>query len=694
MKKSALTGWLLCLATCVCAAPARRIVRVVTQPDGTTVSVVKQGDEHFHFYTTTDGIALSRDAEGHFYYAQVDENGQVSATNILAHDEAYRSAADANFVMARDIQNSRLNQAANRAKSLYNAAVLTATSEVPQTGRPRIPIILIEYADVKFSEGDKAREGYTSRIATKGYSEGKIFGSIIDYFYSQSNGKFDPQFDIIGPVTLSQKRAYYGGNNSSGNDKDPEGMVSEACQLAKAQGLVPDYSIYDNDKDGEVDVIYTIYAGVGESSSDVAESVWPHQYWLKYSSGGCPTYDGVTLNKYACNNELYGNEIDGIGTFCHEFSHCLGLPDFYDTNYRYTGMYVWDLLDMGSYNGDGHIPCGYSAYERNFMGWMDIEELSEAATIELNPLNSDQGKAYRITNPSDPNEYFILENRQLTGWDSALCGHGMLVFHVTYDEDAWNRNIVNNYPLQRMTLLPADGYFLDNPASLPDTLSLAGDPYPGITKNAAINSFKVNTGSALKTSVTSIAETDTVINFQFMGGVLTTPYTSPATQITPTGFMANWEQAKQADAYTLLVKKISAATSLEGERDTVVVRTIRVEGNVGSYAVTDLDKDNVYIYAVKTHLGNNTSRYSAYTTVDLTATQLTTTQASARNAICPTEGGIAIATDEVSEACLYSADGLLRQRISLTPGINRIPCQKGIYLVRTGGQTAKVVVTE
>lgn len=698
MNRFLLASLFACFVSVACAIPARRTPRIVNQPDGTQVTVIKQGDEYYHFYTTTDNIALCKGTDGYFYYALTDQNGNLYPSELLAHDSNFRTEADQQFINQKEETSIRISQVARQIRKDRQPNIRTYKADVLQTGSPKIPIILIEYSDVKFSEKEKAHENYTKRISTRHYSEGKVYGSVTDYFFSQSNGKFTPEFDIIGPVTLNHPRAYYGAHTETAPDIRPAEMVRDACDMAKKQGLIPDFSIYDNNGDGVVDVIYTIYAGVGEASSDVEESVWPHQHSFKYAfPDEVIQYDNVILAKYACNNELYTSypenklEIDGIGTFCHEFSHCLGLPDFYDTKYSYTGMYVWDVMDMGLYNGDGHIPCGYSAYEKNFMGWLDLTELTEKASIELPALHSENEKAYRITNPNDANEYFILENRQQTGWDSGILGHGMLVFHVTYDQTAWESNRVNDFMPQRMTLVPADKSFIYQHTARPDTTAIMGDPFPGITQNTALTSLKVNTGSPIKKAITGITETDGSIYFQFMGGVLTTPYLKSPTNISPVSFTANWEKAKEADGYTLLVKKV-ADTNTNEQADKNTTKEIYVEGNLNSYTVTGLDEKALYTYQIKSHLGNNTSRYSDTMEVDLsTGTSIDHISTSAVS-IRTTTQGILVNTDSTTPIYIYTHDGMLKHQSMLNTGENTINLTPGIYLVKTENSISKVIV--
>lgn len=529
------------------AVPAKRLRITHVQKDGTTLIVTKQGDEHLHYYTTDDGIILSKGTDGHFYYSVLSAQETLAASAQLAHLSADRTAEEAEFArknrqtIANHIPQIRQNKQQAKAAPMK-------VSEVHPNGSPRIPVILIQYKDVAFSEGERAHAGYQQRVGQEGYTEGRDYGSVRDYFIAQSGGLFNPQFDIIGPVTLENNREYYGANDWKGDDIRPAEMVLEACTLAKAEGLIPDFSVYDNDGDGIVDVLYTIYAGVGEASSEEENSIWPHQWDFRSAMDELPELDGVLLYSYACNNELYGNEIDGIGTFCHEFSHCLGLPDFYPTNNRsYFGMDTWDVMDYGSYNDNSHTPCGYTAYEKEFMGWKSTEALTQPCAVRLAAAHTPEGQAFKIINESNPDEYFLLENRQQEGWDSALLGHGMLVMHVDYDEQKWFNNAVNNSSQQGMTILPADGELGNISLS-----SRQGDPYPGIRNVTEIPSFEVYDGEDIAMPVTNITESDGVVSFDFMGGDPTSVTTHEAVSVKalPQSIAIHAETGGQARIYT------------------------------------------------------------------------------------------------------------------------------------------------
>jgi len=328
----------------------------------------------------------------------------------------------------------------------------TDVAAVSPMGSPRIPVILVNYQDVQLMSSDPAATWTTTFAAEEGVS-------VRRYFADQSMGKFDPQFELHGPYTLSCSRAYYGANNANGNDGRVDEMVKEACTLAAAD---VDFGQYDNNGDGAADVVIVLYAGRGEANSedaDAADYVWPGAGRLADGAGDTSlSVNGVTIDNFAVFNELsslYDGREDGIGTICHELSHCLGLPDWYDTTGgNHYGMGSWSVMDFGCYNNALYTPCGYTAYERAFMGWMEIEELTDSGRYTLAPV-ADGGKAYRISSAT-ANEYYIVENRQRTGWDAYLPAAGLMVTHVKYDAERWQANTVNNYADKGMSIIAAD----------------------------------------------------------------------------------------------------------------------------------------------------------------------------------------------------------------------------------------------
>ena len=548
------------------ALPARSIPETVTQPDGTVVTVRVVGDEFYHYQMTADGIPVVRGADGFYRYAELTPDGTVVAGQVIARDAHLRTASDKVYLeqlATRQVSQGMVVQ--RQLKRQQKLRSVTRRAMQATTGDDvHGLVLLVEFSDQKFNAANTL-EDFKEMMNKEGYNYQGAIGSARDYFIAQSGGQFRPTFDVVGPITLDRAMAYYGGNDKyTGNDSRPEDMVIDACR--KVESMV-DFSIYDRDNDGFVDLVYVIYAGYGESANDNAgsldDTIWPHAWYIYQGAGKEVSVDGKLLDAYACSAELQGNTgtyRDGIGSFCHEYSHTLGLPDFYDTGGSNYGMSTWSLMDYGCYNGpdmngdghsDGSVPVGYTAYEREFCGWLTIEELTSPATVSLENL-ADSKKAYKIVS-SDKNQYFTLENRQQTWWDTYMASSGLMILKVDYDQIIWDNNIVNCEPTrQRMTIMPADNHrsFYDE----------TGDLYPYNNNNSFTDqsapASKTNTGLSLGKPVTNITQANGVITFDFMGGsAIDAPVANEATGITATGFTANWSPVEGAVSYTLYVDR-------------------------------------------------------------------------------------------------------------------------------------------
>lgn len=533
---------LLMMVLTVSAVPAKpgqkKLLRL---SDGTTVEARLVGDEHGHFWCSADGRAF-RKVQNEAFYEQID------VLNVKKN--AQKRRAKANLRRAK--------------RQMPKKAGLTSNF----IGKKKGLIILVDYTDVKFQAANN--QALYNRIANEAnFVHDEFVGSVYDYFLAQSEGLFELNFDVVGPYTLSHNREYYGGNDEDNEDMHPAGMVVEACRMADAD---VDFADYDWDGDGEVDQVYVLYAGPGEANGGDEETVYPHEWTLssaQYYGEDVASIklDGVWVDTYACSGELqpaaYGRnynvtawKIDGIGTICHEFSHCLGYPDFYDTNYQGPGMGYWDLMDGGSYNGEGFCPAGYTSYERWVAGWKEPIELTEDTEVASMKALQDGGDAYIIYNDGNRNEYFLLENRQFIDWDAEIPGKGLLILHVDYNEADWNRNTVNNTENhQRMTWIAADNLKASDTyegVRYYDFYDMASDTYPYKTNKSFTNTSKPaatlynkNTDGSkkLNKSVLDITQnSDGTVAFRFLAS---------AGSVTPSGeaiWQESWDDAAAGDA--------------------------------------------------------------------------------------------------------------------------------------------------
>ncbi len=403
------------------AVPAKPGVwRTISLTDGTQVKVQLVGDEFMHYYQSADGTRYLYDA--------------ASAT--------YQVYSDSQF------SNSRRKAVARRAKA-NNRRTVRRKANVTNIfqGTKKGLIILAQFTDSKFQSGHD-RALYNKIANAENYTDNGFKGSVKDYFKAQSAGQFELDFDVVGICQLKNPCSYYGGNDAyTGDDLRAGEMVAEACQWAVTQGV--DFSKYDWDGDGEVDQVFVLYAGKGEADGGAESTIWPHEFALSTSDyGKSLSFNGVTVDTYACSAELNDrDQLDGIGTFCHEFSHCMGFPDLYDTGYSgWFGMGDYDLMSAGNYNGDSKCPAGYSAYEKHECGWLtyqDVTHIEEDLHVAGLKAVSDGGSAYVVKNKAHEDEYYIIENRQNTGWDAYLPSKGVMITHVDYDANIWLYNTPN-----------------------------------------------------------------------------------------------------------------------------------------------------------------------------------------------------------------------------------------------------------
>ena len=538
MKKNlALLLMLLCCSIAAMAVPAKPGWHTIKQSDGTTLKVQAVGNAFNHALVTSDGLTVARGDDGDYYYT----SSLTGLTTMRAHEVNDRTPAETAFLNAQRgnmTMPQKSHQIPGNKGSFKYVGGSNADADVPAMGSRRIPIILVEYQDKKFNN---TRQGIIDAMLTGDESVGQ-------YFRDQSNGLYEPEFDVYGIYTLSQNRSYYGANQND-LDKGLGSMVTEACQLASADGV--SFSPYDTNGDDYCDVVIVIYAGVGEAQASTThpEAIWPCNWYLSsasyYGLGGNgpfrPNNNDPLVDMFAVFNELYGSNdngttIDGIGTFTHEFGHCLGLPDMYDTgNGNHYGMGDWDIMCMGCYNNDGFTPPGYSAYEKVFMGWVNYITPQPGTYYTLpvwNQKNAATDKAVCIVSDINENEYFILENRKRQGWDRYMPGEGIMITHVTYDADRWWENTVNNENIQLMTIVPADNnlsYYNENADLWPrngKTEFTNNSTPPARLYMKANGSIVSNAGSLSKPVTEMVINQNGTASFWYMKGSATNPVIS------------------------------------------------------------------------------------------------------------------------------------------------------------------------
>lgn len=527
----------------------------VTLVDGRTVTVSLRGDEHLNFLISSDNEIIIR--EGDTYRVATEEERENIFNSATKLDEQIL---------------------ANQAKAI--GALQANTGEgisgeklFPHMGTPKVLVLMAEFADVSFTFSKHEVDSLLNSSAVltktsksaKSYSTGeevvmsklsnmRSYSSVSQYFNDCSDGLFKPQFDVYGPYTLSKNMSVYG---SGANDR-MDLFIPQVCALADSD---VDFSEYDQDGDGYVDLVYVIYAGYSANWTDNGEDcIWPKSGPTNPNATGFGVYDGKTVFRYGVNGELLAYPLEsgvkylnGIGVFCHEFSHTMGLPDFYPAStynsnviftdwstadYDNQSLEEWDLMDGGENNTNGCWPPMYSAFERELMGWIKLDTLDTPSDVTLTPLLHG-GKAYRILNDNDPtgNEYWIVEavstDEKSEKWQQYLPGKGMLITHVNYNPNTFNikyNNVNATKGKPGITIIPADGYLPSSyrvgcEESDPDYMSTtdfyiqeSGDPYPGSQGITEFNNYKAYTGTVDKPITDIVQNDDFTVSFKFMGG--------------------------------------------------------------------------------------------------------------------------------------------------------------------------------
>ncbi len=394
-------------------------------------------------------------------------------------------------------------------------------------GTRRQLVVMTAFQDKAFREDEASTLLLWDRIFNEAdLREEPFVGSVHDYFYDQSYSALDLVFDIVY-ITLPGTLSKY--HSTDEDDENSQFLVNDIVDVLMTFNL--DWSVYDWNDDGYVDQLLIVYAGMGQNSGGGSNTIWPHQWWLSahidpVTEQPCQprtvSYGGedYVIDCYCAVQELESDGSYGsFGSICHEYSHCLGLPDFYYGSKSF--IFDWDLMDEGNYNGDGFCPAGYSAHERWVMGWMELTELTEPASVTGLAALGDEPQAYLIRNDGYKNEYYIVENRQPTRWDACLPGKGLVVFHVDYDADLWvsTEEWTNTTERQHYVVIAANGLPSRNycsgwayPTAYNDALTDEGDP------QTTLWHFNTDGTIMLGKPLTNMAVTEGLASFDFMGG--------------------------------------------------------------------------------------------------------------------------------------------------------------------------------
>ena len=584
MKRHIISFFFASLTMWILAVPALRIRRSVTLDDGRTVTVTAYGDEDFDYLLSDDGEV------------------------ILDWDTVFHATG-----LTREEFLATLPQLPRYARGKKVGSVASAL--VQPFGVKKIPVILAAFKDKQFTVArtnervnafyDDFFNGTNTYTATGTYDAESNLGCVRQYFIDQSGGQFQPEFTIIGPVELDSVYSYYG--EQSGNTKDLyyNNFVKES--FTKALTLHDNWSLFDNNGDGNVDMCVIIYAGLGQNYTNSygdKNTIWPQELPVAYTINniklsGCSS--SCEMRPVAQENgRITAWQPDGIGVVVHEISHALGLPDLYDKNSVAFGLDYWSIMDYGMYTRQAKVPVGYTAYEREFIGWQQTETVNSPSTLHIYPFDQG-GKGYKLVNDANPNEYYILDNRQALSWDWGLCsnrGHGMLVYHVDFNQQVWNLNNVNVNPNhQYLTIIPANNSLIgsNNATSSNEWKnSLLGNPYPGITENheltdESLPASTVFQGGLMHKPLVDIQESEEgIITVKVMPlGTLDAPTGLTFENTLPCSTTAVWEPTPEAELYNL---QLWCEGELVLEQDSIATNSFRFD---------DLQADVNYTYAVQ-----------------------------------------------------------------------------------------------
>ncbi|MCP5108238.1 MAG: M6 family metalloprotease domain-containing protein [bacterium] len=554
----------------------------IVLPDGTTLTVVLTGDEVLNYTRTTDGYTLLRGDGGFYYYAETSANGDMRMSSVKAKNPAGRSIRERRFLkeigarlMYSEEQEFEIKDKWQKNKVPEGMSVTNfgpINDAFPTTGNRNMLVLLGEFSDWTFVKSSTDFDNIMN-VGTTSFKA---------YYQDNSYGALNVTTTVAGPyqISMTMRQA----------DRNYRGYVRELLDAAEADGI--NFADFDNNSDGDMDALYVIHAGYGEEYSGAPKYyVWSHSWSL---SQYAVTYDGVYINDYATSPELRGlsgSTITAIGVIAHEFGHNLGAPDYYDTSGGSAwDLRYWDVMAGGSWNNNGDTPAQHNMYTKWQFGWANPTVIDSAA-IGLSLRNtSDYNEAYRI-NTTTTNEFFILENRQLTGWDAALDHHGLFIFHIDGNFiDGLSSNSVNNDPNHQ-------GVDLEEADNIKTSATYTGDPFPGSTNNTSFTDTttpsakswaNANTGK----SVTNISEGSGIITFDFMQGA------GPAAPAAPSGLSGskgvgsvtlNWtDNSSDEDGF-----KIYRGTSSSN-----LVHVATVGADVTTYPDTGLARRTRYYFKV------------------------------------------------------------------------------------------------
>jgi M6 family metalloprotease-like protein len=504
------------------AVPAYPHLITKTQPNGEEITLRMKGNENLHWMESEDGYSLLYRQDKYIVFATKDEKGNMIPSNVIAQKKANRSIEVQNL-LKRTPKNIQFSQQQKETLLQINELTLRSSNNSSQAmvGKVNVICALMEFPDKPFSH---TVEEFEQLMNQMGYSNGAQRGSVRDYFLESSYGQLDVSITVVGICKAKNDHTYYG-------QSDVRYAVELAKEAADFAFSVVNPSNYDKDGDGYIDAFHMIFAGYGEETGGGEDCIWSHQATFYPAS----VYGNKRMNTYSCSPELRGNPGDNpqkgmtyIGVICHELGHILGAPDYYDTDYEGSGGYFpgtgsWDLMADGSWNNSGATPAHFNMFQKIHFGWVKATELNVSQRIAEMPNSTENPVAYLIKS-TNSSEYYILENRQQLGFDTAVPGSGLLIYHINYQPEKFDQNRVNAGHPQGVYTVAANSKYkvpTENPDSY-GVINAAGSLF-GINSWMSNREFSDDTtpsanlfsGEKLGKSLTDIRQNTRLMSFNF-----------------------------------------------------------------------------------------------------------------------------------------------------------------------------------
>ena len=672
------------------SAPAYPNLVKVKQPDGTEISVFLKGDEKVHWMESEDGYSLLYDNSKTIVYATTDEKGDMIPSSVAVRDISLRTAATRQFLKETPRKLNYSTSQINTFNSIWKIVEKSTDSNSDllraSVGEARAICALINFPDKPLV---KTKDEFNNLMNQMGYSASGAKGSVKDYYLENSYGKLDMTITVAGPYTVSKNWAYYGENGDNGKDI-PERIQEFAIEAARLTFTDPNINPadYDNNNNGFVDAFHIIYAGYGEEAAGDANCIWAHKF-------GFPTltFGNKRIYEYSCSPELRGNtgsSIAHIGVICHELCHLFGAPDFYDTGENdFLGTGRWDLMASGNWNNGGACPAHINMYQKINLGWVTPVILNQPQTISGMPNSAMNPVAYRY-NTSTSGEYYILENRQQTGFDQYVPGKGLLIYHVSITNTDIYLNTVNTKHPQKV--YPVCASANTNPNGTPDSygnINSTGCTFPGSRNKTSFTDYTVPSatswnGTNTAKPITDITERNGTISFQFMED-----------QDNPYLPVVNLQSTFENENTLLLSwsKPSEDVTRYKVYRDNVLLITLMGKSNTSySQRITDSGK---YNYCVTAIYYNNESEPLCIEVVKSSETSFTPVKNSEEKFNIypnPVNSGesIVIHCDPqgASTLSIFSITGKLLQQERVTEPVvhKKMDLEPGIYLMQIKNQ--------